>query len=120
MNQAIDHKREFYPCEDVYETVYERRRDILYIRLPKELDHYSGQGVKEVTEAYANACQIRMMVFDFSRTEFMDSTGIGILLSRYKFMKAQGGTVAVKNASSRMRRILQLAGIDQLIPSLEA
>jgi len=112
-------EKQFYPCEDVYETVYERRRDILYIRLPRELDHHSGQGVKEVTEAYANACQIRLMVFDFKRTEFMDSTGIGILISRYKFMKIQGGAVAVRNVSNRMRRILQLAGIDQLIPDLE-
>lgn len=34
---------------------------------------------------------ISRILFDFTGTEFMDSSGIGILLNRYKEMKASGG-----------------------------
>lgn len=105
--------------ENVYETFYEKKRDALIIRLPREVDHHSSQGLKEVTEAYVNMGQIRQIVFDFSQTEFMDSTGIGILLGRYKFMRALGGGITLVNVSDRIQRILRVAGIYRLIPNLE-
>lgn len=105
--------------ESMYEISYEKNRDALIVRLPREVDHYSSQGLKEVTESYAAMGQVRCIIFDFARTEFMDSTGIGILLGRYKFMRALGGTIALANVSDRIQRILKIAGIYRIIPNLE-
>ena len=105
--------------ENVYETSFERTRDALIVRLPREVDHHSSQGLKEVTESYVTAGQVQCIIFDFSRTEFMDSTGIGILLGRSKFMRAMGGTIALSNVSDRIQRILKIAGIYRIIPNLE-
>ena len=106
-------------ADQEYETGYELRERELIVRLPREVDHHSSQGIREVTEYCARERKIRKIIFDFARTEFMDSTGIGILLGRYKFMKAFGGTIALANVSRRIQRILKIAGIFQIIPNLE-
>ena len=58
---------------------------------------------------------ITRMVFDFSRTVFMDSSGIGILLNRYKQMQRSGGSVAIYGVGVQINRILNLGGIWNLI-----
>ncbi len=49
----------------------------------------------------------------------MDSSGIGAILGRYKRMREIGGRVAVCNADERIRRILRISGVDQLVPEWE-
>ena len=58
---------------------------------------------------------IKAMIFDFSFTKFMDSSGIGILLGRYKRMKFLGGEVYIENASERIYRMLEIAGLTALV-----
>ena len=53
----------------------------------------------------------------FSGTEFMDSSGIGVILNRYKQMEGSSGTVAVYGAGERMRRILRIGGVYRLVQS---
>ncbi len=55
------------------------------------------------------------MVFDFTKTGFMDSAGIGVLLGRYKRMRELGGEVVVTGEDQRIERILKISGIYQII-----
>lgn len=98
-------------ARDTALPVYEREKDILYIRLPREFDHFTSRNMKVDTEALIEAAGITRIVFDFAGTEFMDSTGIGILLGRYKRMKSVGGTVYICHISQRIRKMLEVAGI---------
>lgn len=106
--------------KDARVPVYEREKDVLYIRLPREFDHFSARNMKVEIEALIDAAQIRNIVFDFTQTEFMDSTGIGILLGRYKRMKLAGGQVYTWHVGARIRRMLDVSGITSLITELEA
>lgn len=99
--------------------VYEREKDVLYIRLPKEFDHFSARNMKVETEALIEASDIKNIVFDFTKTEFMDSTGIGILLGRYKRMKFIGGSVYTWHVGPRIRKMLDVAGITRFVTELE-
>ena len=56
------------------------------------------------------------MEFDFKNTEFMDSSGIGLLMGRYKLMRALGGEVRIIHAGERIYKILVLSGIHKIIP----
>lgn len=98
---------------------YERMGGTLFLHLPPEIDHHSSQEIRERTEEYLQQGGIRQIVFDFSRTSFMDSSGIGAILGRYKRMREIGGRVAVCNADERIRRILRISGVDQLVPEWE-
>lgn len=61
---------------------------------------------------------INRIIFDFGKTEFMDSSGIGVLLNRYKQMAASRGTVTYYGAGPRVVRILEMGGLVRLIRGL--
>ena len=69
---------------------YEAHGQTLVIHLPKELDHHNCRNLKYETDLLLSENYINKVVFDFSRTEFMESSGIGILLNRYKQMAGSG------------------------------
>ena len=99
---------------------YEKRQSTLVLHLPTEIDHHSSREIRETTEGYLKEGEIRHLVFDFTYTTFMDSSGIGALLGRYKRMRERGGTVMICGADPRIRRILRIAGVDKLIPQISA
>ena len=99
---------------------YEQQQSTLVLHLPLEIDHHSSKELRERTEEYLRAGGIRQMVFDFSETKFMDSSGIGVLLGRYKRMRERGGSVVIYGADARICRILRIAGVDKLIPYVAA
>ena len=53
---------------------------------------------------------------DFSQVSFMDSSGIGLVMGRFKLMKQLGGSVEVTGASGSIKRVMTLAGLDKLAP----
>ena len=95
---------------------YEWKDCTLILRLPEEVDHHSSKEIRERTEEWLRTQGVRHMIFDFTRTTFMDSSGVGTLLGRYKRMRESGGTVSIYGADARIRRILRISGVDKLIP----
>ena len=94
---------------------YEADGQALIIHLPKELDHHNCLTLKYETDLLLAENYINRIVFDFSQTEFMDSSGIGVLLNRYKQMEGSRGTVTVYGVGPRIGRILKIGGIHRLI-----
>ena len=76
--------------------LYEAKEQCLIIHLPKELDHHNCRNLRYETDLLLAENYINRIVFDFSKTEFMDSSGIGVLLNRYKQMERSGGQVRRK------------------------
>ena len=74
------------------------------------IDYNDLASPMELDENYINR-----IIFDFGKTEFMDSSGIGILLNRYKQMAASRGTVTYYGAGPRILRILEMGGLGRLI-----
>lgn len=99
---------------------YEAKGQILLIHLPKELDHHNCRNLKYETDLLLSENYINKIIFDFSKTEFMDSSGIGVLLNRYKEMERSGGKIAIYGAGVRVLRILAIGGISRLVPSYES
>jgi len=89
---------------------------ILTIRVPGELDHHSADAISKQADRLVQTEDIREIVFDFSDTTFCDSSGIGMLMGRYKMMRALGGTVRAVQVKERVSRILMLSGIMKIIP----
>ena len=98
---------------------YEARGQILIIHLPRELDHHNCRNLRYETDLLLSENYINKVIFDFSRTEFMDSSGIGVLLNRYKQMAGSGGSVVLYGAGTQVRRILHVGGLARLVPCFE-
>ena len=62
--------------------------------------------------------QIKDIEFDFKNSGFIDSSGIGVILGRYRQVQAMGGTVKVSNMSASVRKIIHMAGLHQLIEEI--
>lgn len=96
-------------------STYEAREQTLIIHLPGELDHHNCKTLKSDTDLLLDENYINRIVFDFTHTSFMDSSGIGVLLSRYKQMAASRGKVAYYGACAQVKRILDMGGMNRLI-----
>ncbi len=94
---------------------YEACGQILIIHLPREFDHHNCRNLKYETDLLLAENYINKIVFDFSRTQFMDSSGIGILLNRYKQMKANGGKTTLYGVNNQVSRVLTVGGITRIM-----
>lgn len=97
---------------------YEKARGALTVRLRDELDHGASVKMREELDRLLADRQIRTLVFDLKELRFMDSSGIGFIIGRYKLMAKRGGSVKVKNADVRMDRIFEMAGLYRLVEKM--
>ena len=98
--------------------IYEIRKNTLHVRLTGELDHSACTRLRPELDQLLSDRGIRRLIFDVTALQFMDSSGIGLLLGRYKLLSRRGGSVAVRGANARMDRVLRMAGVYQVIERL--
>ncbi len=91
----------------------------LMIRMPTEIDHHKSVNISSKADRFILSKAVQNVVFDFSQTTFMDSSGIGILVGRYKKISCFGGKVYAVHTDSRIRRILLLAGVENIVEIME-
>ncbi len=87
----------------------------LIIRLPEEVDHHRAGYISENADKYLVREEVRNVVFDFEDTRFMDSSGIGMIMGRYRKISCFGGRVYAIHADSQIRRIFRVCGLSKLI-----
>ena len=91
----------------------------LMIRMPTEIDHHKSVNISARADRYILSKKVENVVFDFEHTTFMDSSGIGIIVGRYKKISCFGGKVYAVHTDSRIRRILLLAGGENIVEIME-
>lgn len=90
----------------------------LTVRLTDELDQHSAATMRRELDALLAETNVRCLIFDLSELTFMDSSGIGFIIGRYRLMKARGGSVAVMHADPRVDRIFRMSGVYEIVESL--
>lgn len=93
---------------------------ILYLQLFGELDQHNAIGARNTADRLADdyAVHSERAVFDLREVSFMDSTGIGFLIGRYKKFMRYGIPVFVANPTRETDKILQMSGVYTLMPKL--
>jgi stage II sporulation protein AA (anti-sigma F factor antagonist) len=97
---------------------YEKNKNTLTVRLSGELDHSAAKGMRRELDALIAQTDAKKLVFDLKGLEFMDSSGIGLIIGRYKVMTGRGGSVAVCDPGARVDQIFRMAGLYQLVDRL--
>lgn len=85
------------------------------VYVPRELDDHAATRIKEQVDKVIAEQWIRTVIFDFRDTALMDSSGIGMILGRYKKITYSGGKVEAVHLSDRIRRMLVLSGLCHVI-----
>ena len=91
----------------------------LMVKMPKEVDHHNSGYISKTADKFIMKDGIGNVVFDFEDTKFMDSSGIGIIIGRYKKISYFGGKVFAVNADTRIKRTLMICGLHKVIEIME-
>lgn len=91
------------------------RRETITVQIEGELDHCSAERVRATLDALIADVRVRRLVIDLERLTFMDSSGIGVMLGRYRTLARRNGTLAVRGANPQVDRILRMSGLYQII-----
>ena len=101
------------------EFKYELENGCLTIRVPKELDHHCATQLRAEADLLIDSYRVNKLVFDFAGTEFMDSSGIGVVIGRCRNMNYSGGKVVAENMNERIRKIFVVSGLHKLVQMKE-
>ncbi len=96
----------------------EKKRNTLIVRIEGDLDHRAAGRMREQLDALIDESRARRLIFDLNGLRFMDSSGVGLVLGRYKRMSRRGGSVAVSGYDSRIDRIFEMSGVYQIVERL--
>lgn len=91
----------------------------LMVRLPEEIDHHKSAYISEGADKFILQGEVSNVVFDFEDTKFMDSSGIGIIMGRYKKINCFGGKVFAIHADRQIKRILHISGLHKIVEIME-
>ena len=98
---------------------YQVQENCLTVFLPNELDHHNAEEIRKESDHLIEHNHIRYVIFDFKETNFMDSSGIGVIIGRYKKISYFGGKVFAINADTRIKRTLMICGLHKVIEIME-
>ena len=98
---------------------YQVQENCLTIFLPHEVDHHSADEIRKEADYLIDRNHIRYVIFDFTETDFMDSSGIGMIMGRYKRIIMLGGEVCAVHTSERMKKVLMMSGVTKIVQLYE-
>lgn len=86
----------------------------LMVKMPEEIDHHNSTVISKKADDYILQGKVNNVVFDFEGTKFMDSSGIGIIVGRYKKIAVFGGQVYIVHPDRRIRKVLSMSGLTKI------
>jgi stage II sporulation protein AA (anti-sigma F factor antagonist) len=94
---------------------YQIQGQTLIFYMPKELDHHVAQHLCRELDTLIESLIVKELVLDFKETEFMDSSGIGVIIGRGKTMQFRGGKVYAAHMGKRIKMIFDSAGLGRMV-----
>ncbi len=96
---------------------YRKSRDALTVFVDGELDEYSASHAKDILDRLLlDNINTSKVIFDLSGLSFMDSTGIGLLIGRYKKLRQFNVPSYISGASVSTEKVIELAGLYKIMP----
>lgn len=98
---------------------FDRNDATLVVTLVGELDHHSSESVRIKIDNKIEELGSQNIIFDFNGVNFMDSSGIGVVMGRFKKLSTTGGKACVINLKPQIKRVFELSGLFKIIPEYE-
>ncbi len=90
------------------------KNKVLYINMAGDIDHHSAAILREKSDEILNREYIKEIVFDFKDINFMDSSGIGLVMGRYRQAGYNNADVTLINVPESINRMFEMSGINKL------
>lgn len=85
------------------------------VYLVGDIDHHTARLIREQIDADVERIVPKVLRLDFKDVSFMDSSGIGLVMGRYKLIKAMDGEILISNCPTHIKRVMKLAGLEKLV-----
>ncbi|MGI5841720.1 MAG: STAS domain-containing protein [Christensenellales bacterium] len=90
----------------------------LYVVIAGELDEHSAFYTRTKLDEIFLKSSVKQIIIDLSELDFMGSTGIGVLIGRYKKMKDKGVSIFICNPSIHAEKIFKMTGLYEIMPKI--
>lgn len=88
--------------------------NLLVAYLIGELDHHSVADIRTKIDNVISYKKPNHLILDFKNVTFMDSSGIGLVMGRYRLMQNHKGSVEIRNVTAQTKKIMELAGLGSI------
>ena len=88
---------------------------VVVVKINEEIDHHVCERIKSKIDLAIEFRKAQYLVFDFEGVNFMDSSGIGLIMGRYKLINKHGGQAFMINLKPAVRKIFQMSGIFKIL-----
>jgi len=85
------------------------------VKINEEIDHHTCEKIKSKIDLAIEFRKAKYLIFDFDGVNFMDSSGIGLIMGRYKLICKNGGQAVMVNLKPTVRKIFQMSGIFKIL-----
>ena len=102
------------------QVTFEERGDCVIVRIGGEIDHHGAVSVRTGIDRWLSGKRPPKVYLELSGVQFMDSSGLGLIMGRYALVKRYEGALAVLDPSPAVERIIQLAGLERMVPVLKS
>lgn len=98
---------------------FQKEDEKLIVFMMGELDHHSAEEVRSKIDDRLDRESINKLILDFKDVSFMDSSGIGVVIGRYKKIVTNKGSICIVNVNSSVKRVFDLSGMFKIIKVYE-
>lgn len=91
------------------------KENILIVRLSGELDHHEAKNLREKWQEILFENDINHIIINFERVTFMDSSGLGVILGRYKEIIKLGGKMVICSINPAIKRLFEMSGLLKIV-----
>jgi stage II sporulation protein AA (anti-sigma F factor antagonist) len=88
----------------------------LFIRIDGDIDHHTCEEIRNRIDNEIMNSNPKHIIFDMKNVNFMDSSGIGVIIGRYKLIVNRGGIAAMINVKPQIKRVYDICGLKKIIP----
>lgn len=96
------------------DTLISTKSGVSIAKIKGDLDHHTAKFIRGEIDREIASARPKRLIIDFSGVTFMDSSGIGLIMGRYKLMQDYDGEVIIASPPDYIRKVLRLAGVDKL------
>ncbi len=87
----------------------------LNVKIRGDIDHHSAKRVRAQIDEAILSRKPHFVILDLSSVDFMDSSGLGLILGRYAYATDMGARLIIYKPTGRIKKILEMAGIERII-----
>ena len=99
---------------------YKKQDKLLILKITEEIDHHTSEKIRKRADYEIQIHIPKKVIFDFENVTFMDSSGIGMIIGRYKTANMLGGSVEMTNVKPSIEKIFEMSGVLKIIPVVKS